>query len=157
MVAALGLLGMALIAALITDVDLGTLPLIAAMTASGFCYGVMMPSRDMIVRDITPRGSFGKVFGFVTTGFNIGGIIAPLIFGAIMDHASPRLVFIGVAVFSLIAVGNGCNFAQARGLTEWVMPDGPLGLVKSAELPHVRAFQPSEQPVVSTVFSLVGG
>jgi MFS family permease len=106
LVAALGLVGMALIAALIANVDLGTLPLIAAMTASGFCYGVMMPSRDMIVRDITPHGSFGKVFGFVTTGFNIGGIIAPLIFGAIMDHASPRLVFVGVAVFSLIAVAT---------------------------------------------------
>jgi MFS family permease len=97
---------MALIAALIANVDLGTLPLIAAMTVSGFCYGVMMPSRDMIVRDITPHGSFGKVFGFVTTGFNIGGIIAPLIFGAIMDHASPRLVFVGVAIFSLIAVAT---------------------------------------------------
>jgi len=24
-------------------------------------------SRDMIVRDVTPPGSFGKVFGFVTT------------------------------------------------------------------------------------------
>ena len=106
MVAALGLVGMALIAALIANVDLGTLPLIAAMTVSGFCYGVMMPSRDMIVRDVTPRGSFGKVFGFVTTGFNIGGIISPLIFGAIMDHASPRLVFLGVAMFSLIAVAT---------------------------------------------------
>ena len=53
-----------------------------------------MPSRDMIVREVTPPGSFGKVFGFVTTGFNIGGIVSPLIFGAIMDHGSPRLVFL---------------------------------------------------------------
>jgi MFS family permease len=44
------------------------------------------------------------VFGFVTTGFNIGGIVAPLIFGAIMDHGSPRLVFLAVAAFSLIAI-----------------------------------------------------
>ena len=78
--------------------------LIAAMSLAGFFSGVIMPSRDMIVRDITPPGSFGKVFGFVTTGFNIGGIIAPLIFGWVMDHGSPRLVFLGVAALSLIAI-----------------------------------------------------
>jgi MFS family permease len=74
------------------------------MSVGGLFSGVIMPSRDMIVRAITPPGSFGKVFGFVTTGFNIGGIVSPLIFGAIMDHGSPRLVFLGVAAFSLIAV-----------------------------------------------------
>jgi FSR family fosmidomycin resistance protein-like MFS transporter len=104
LVAALGLAVIALFALLFGLVDLGTLPLIAAMTVCGFFYGVIMPSRDMIVREITPPGSFGKVFGFVTTGFNIGGIISPLIFGAIMDHGSPRLVFLFVAAASLIAV-----------------------------------------------------
>ena len=74
------------------------------MTAAGFFSGVIMPSRDMIVREVTPPGSFGKVFGFVTTGFNIGGIISPLIFGAIMDHGSPRLVFLAVAACSLLAI-----------------------------------------------------
>ncbi len=104
LVAALGLTAIALFALLFGLVDLGSLPLIAAMTVCGFFYGVIMPSRDMIVREITPPGSFGKVFGFVTTGFNIGGIISPLIFGAIMDHSSPRLVFLLVAGFSLLAV-----------------------------------------------------
>ena len=104
LVATVGLAAIALITMLIANIDLGTLPLIAAMMVSGFFFGVIMPSRDMIVRDITPPGSFGKVFGFVTTGFNIGGIISPLVFGAIMDHGSPRLVFLGVAAFSLIAI-----------------------------------------------------
>jgi MFS family permease len=103
-VAALGLVAIALTTALIAHVDLGTLPLIAAMTVSGFFFGVIMPSRDMIVREVTPPGSFGKVFGFVTTGFNIGGIVSPLIFGAIMDHGTPRLVFVCVAALSLVAV-----------------------------------------------------
>ena len=104
LVAALGLGAIALFAVLFAYVDLGSLPLVAAMTACGFFYGVIMPSRDMIVREITPPGSFGKVFGFVTTGFNIGGIVSPLIFGAIMDHGSPRLVFVLVAAFSLVAI-----------------------------------------------------
>jgi len=104
MVAATGLIGIALFAALIAQIDMGVLALIAAMSLAGFFSGVIMPSRDMIVRNITPPGSFGKVFGFVTTGFNIGGIISPLIFGALMDHGSPRLVFLAVAAFSLIAI-----------------------------------------------------
>jgi MFS family permease len=106
LVAALGLGTIALFAILFALVDLGSLPLIAAMTICGFFYGIIMPSRDMIVREITPPGSFGKVFGFVTTGFNIGGIISPLIFGAIMDHGSPRLVFLSVAAASIIAVAT---------------------------------------------------
>ena len=104
LVATLGLGTIALFNLLVANVDLGSLPLIMAMTVCGLFYGVIMPSRDMIVRDVTPPGSFGKVFGFVTTGFNIGGIVSPLIFGAIMDHGSPRLVFALVAAFSLIAI-----------------------------------------------------
>ena len=103
-VAAAGLTMMAVMTGLIANVDLGSLALIATMTVAGFFSGVIMPSRDMIVREVTPAGSFGKVFGFVTTGFNIGGIVSPLIFGAIMDHGSPRLVFVAVTAFSLLAV-----------------------------------------------------
>ena len=104
LVASLGLAGMAVTGALVASFDFSTVALVAVMTAFGLFYGVIMPSRDMIVRDITPPGSFGKVFGFVTTGFNIGGIISPMIFGAIMDHGSPRLVFLTVSAFSLVAI-----------------------------------------------------
>ena len=103
-VAAIGLAAMALLTALIARVDLGSLLLIAVMTVNGFFSGVIMPSRDMIVRAVTPPGSFGKVFGFVTTGFNIGGIISPLIYGTIMDHGSPALVFVLAAACSLLAI-----------------------------------------------------
>jgi FSR family fosmidomycin resistance protein-like MFS transporter len=106
LVATLGLLAIALFTLLVAEIDLGALALIAAMTAAGFFSGAIMPSRDMIVREVTPPGSFGKVFGFVTTGFNIGGIIAPLVFGAIMDHGSPRLVFLSVAACSLAAIAT---------------------------------------------------
>ncbi len=104
MVAALGLAGMAAMAILVGQIDLGSVMLVAVMTVFGFFYGVIMPSRDMIVRDVTPPGSFGKVFGFITTGFNIGGIVSPLIFGALMDHGSPRLVFAAVAAFALLSL-----------------------------------------------------
>ncbi len=103
-IATIGLTVMAMAIALVGWIDLTSFALIAAMAIGGFFSGIIMPSRDMIVRQITPPGSFGKVFGFVTTGFNIGGIASALIFGAIMDHGSPRLVFLAIAAFSLISI-----------------------------------------------------
>jgi len=104
MVAVLALIAIICSSTLIANVDLGSTLIITAMAFSGFFFGFIMPSRDMIVRAITPPGSFGKVFGFVTTGFNIGGIIAPLMFGAIMDHGSPQFVFMLVATFGILAM-----------------------------------------------------
>jgi MFS family permease len=104
LVAAIGLCVSAVATAIIGIQDLGSLLIIAMMSLVGFLTGVIMPSRDLMVRENTPPGSFGKVFGFVTTGFNIGGIIAPLVFGALMDNNSPRGVFIFVAAISLLSV-----------------------------------------------------
>lgn len=104
LVTGIGLVAIAVFSALPGEVNLGALALIAVMGLSGFFNGVIMPSRDMIVRSVTPSGSFGKVFGFVTTGFNIGGIIAPLIFGPLMDHGAPRWVFLSVAGFALLGI-----------------------------------------------------
>ena len=78
--------------------------LMVMMSLNGFVNGLMQPSRDMIVRAVTPEGQFGKVFGFVTTGFNIGGIIAPLMFGYVMDAGHPRAVFYLVCGLSLLAI-----------------------------------------------------
>jgi MFS family permease len=104
LVAGLGLVAMAVSVALVGNFNLGPWLLFAVMTVFGFFFGAISPSRDMIVREVTPPGSFGKVFGFVTTGFNIGGIISPMVFGALMDTGHPRLVFLVIAAFGLIAV-----------------------------------------------------
>jgi MFS family permease len=78
----------------ITVYDLPAPLLVAALSAAHFCVGIAMPSRDMIVRSVTPPGQFGKVFGFVTTGFSIGGVISPMLFGAFLDYGHPAGVFI---------------------------------------------------------------
>lgn len=84
--------------------DLGVALLFAVMSLNGFVNGLMQPSRDMLVRAVTPDGQFGKVFGFVTTGFNIGGVISPLLFGYVMDAGHPRAVFFLLAGLSLLAI-----------------------------------------------------
>lgn len=105
-VAGLGILGMVATAALVAAFDLNTVLLILVMSGFGFCAGIIAPSRDMIVREATPPGAFGRVFGFVTTGFNLGGIVAPMLFGALMDAGRPRWVFIGVAAAALMALAT---------------------------------------------------
>jgi FSR family fosmidomycin resistance protein-like MFS transporter len=113
-VAALGLTASAFAVLLLGFVDTGALLLIMTMSLAGLFSGLIMPSRDMLVRAATPAGAFGKVFGFVTNGFNIAGIMAPLIFGALMDHGAPRMVFILIGICSLLAVATVVSTPKRR-------------------------------------------
>ncbi len=101
-VAALGYAINAGIVAMIGLVALGTAPLIVAMAAAGFLGGLIMPSRDMLVRAAAPPGAVGRTFGVVTTGFNFAGMLGPLMFGYIMDQGAPRWVFLGSMIFMTI-------------------------------------------------------
>jgi len=78
--------------------------LIGMMTVAGFLGGVIAPSRDMLVRKAAPPGAAGRAFGIVSTGFNMSGIVSPLLFGWIMDQSMPRGVFWGAAVFMALTV-----------------------------------------------------
>ena len=87
---------------LVGTIDLGPVLLFLAMTTAGFLSGMISPSRDMLVRAASPPGAFGRVFGIVTTGFNIGGTIGPLLGGWIMDHNLPRWVFYSSVAFRIV-------------------------------------------------------
>jgi MFS family permease len=88
----------------IASVDLPSLLLTAAMGMAGFLGGVIAPSRDMLVRNAAPAGAAGRAFGIVSTGFNLGGIVSPLLFGWIMDQNLPHWVFGASAVFMILTV-----------------------------------------------------
>jgi FSR family fosmidomycin resistance protein-like MFS transporter len=88
----------------------GAVLLFALVSLSGLATGITLPSRDMIVRNAAPSGSFGKVFGFVSTGLHVGGMISPLIFGQFLDHGSPEWVFLfsaATAIFAALVVNLG--------------------------------------------------
>jgi MFS transporter, FSR family, fosmidomycin resistance protein len=104
LVAASGLTIGGLVTAAVGLVDFPFAALIVLMGLSGFCVGATYPSRDMLVRAVTPPGAFGKVFGFVSTGFNIGSSIAPIMYGMLMDKGDPRAVFLLSASVSLLCV-----------------------------------------------------
>jgi len=86
----------------VAAVNLPQALLIGVMGFAGFLSGVIAPSRDMMVRNAAPPGAAGRAFGIVSTGFNIGGIISPLLFGWIMDQNLPHWVF-GISVVFMVA------------------------------------------------------
>lgn len=95
------------IGALLCLVGLLALPIgavAAVFFAAGLLSGAVSPSRDMLIRAMTPPGQSGKVFGFVSTGFNVGGIVAPPTFGYVLDHGSASMVFFLAGLVSLATV-----------------------------------------------------
>jgi MFS family permease len=106
LIAAAGLTIAGIVTALIGLFDLASAVLIGLTGLSGFAVGVTYPSRDMLVRAVTPPGAFGTVFGFVSTGFNIGASIAPIVYGMLMDHGQPRGIFFLSAGVSLVCVST---------------------------------------------------
>ncbi len=94
----------AVLVLVIALVGLPPVLLTLAMGLAGFLGGVIAPSRDMLVRNAAPAGAAGRAFGIVSTGFNIGGIISPLLFGWLMDQNMPHWVFGASVIFMLATV-----------------------------------------------------
>jgi MFS family permease len=115
LVAATGLAVSAIMIVPIVLFDVGPALLIILFGIAGLANGIVMPSRDLLVRAVTPPGAFGKVFGFVTTGFNIGGMISPILYGWLLDNGSARNVFLVAIAFGIAAIPTVLvNAAQHR-------------------------------------------
>ncbi len=122
-VAAIGFACTAVMAILMGWVALPGFALILVMSVGGVLNGMIQPSRDMMVRAVTPPGSFGKVFGFVTTGLNLGGMVAPLAYGWLMDNGQPQMIYAVVTLFILLALVTAITRRK---------PEGPLhGLARA--------------------------
>ena len=103
-VAAAGFAVNAVIVLLIGTIGFGALALVAAMGIAGFLSGMIMPSRDMLVRAAAPAGAVGRAFGIVSIGLSVGGMIGPMLFGWIMDRGAPHWVFGASVVFMVLTV-----------------------------------------------------
>jgi MFS transporter, FSR family, fosmidomycin resistance protein len=103
-VAAAGFAVNAVIILLIATIGLPPVVLVAAMGIAGFLSGMIMPSRDMLVRAAAPAGAIGRAFGIVSIGLSTGGMIGPMLFGWIMDQGAPRWVFGASVVFMVLVV-----------------------------------------------------
>jgi FSR family fosmidomycin resistance protein-like MFS transporter len=91
---------------------LGGYGTMVALAVTGLAIGVGGPSRDMMIKQATPKGATGRVYGTVYSGLDTGFAVSPLLFGVLMDHgwytatlALAALVLL-VAVYTALGVGR---------------------------------------------------
>ena len=92
----------------------GILPLMAGI---GFFTGTAGPSRDLLVRRAATarfgKAAYGRVYGFVYSGLDLGLATAPLIFGGLMDARRFGEVLIGIAILQTLAIFSALRVGKA--------------------------------------------
>jgi len=81
----------------------------------GFGSGIAGPSRDLLVKQATPRGATGRVYGVVYSGLDAGLVVAPLLFGMLMDAGQYRAVWVGVAALFALLILTALNVKRSAG------------------------------------------
>ncbi len=94
------------------------------MGTMGFFIGIAGPSRDMLVRTATKARlgevAYGRVYGFVYSGLDVGLALAPILFGLLLDRNRADLVFVGIAltlacaIFVALVLGRDTSKLQAH-------------------------------------------
>ena len=97
--------GGALLMALCGSGWLGGTGTMVVLAVTGFAIGIGNPSRDMLVKQATPKGATGRVYGAVYSGFDVGFAVAPLLFGVLMDRGWYGASFFVSALALLTSVG----------------------------------------------------
>ena len=70
----------------------------------GLGYGIVGPSRDLLVKSATPQGVAGRVYGIVYSGIDLGAAVGPFLFGFFMDAGLPTALFLGIALFQCMII-----------------------------------------------------
>ena len=104
----------ALVALAIGFIDVPALLVPVLFGVMGFGAGTAAPSRDLIVKRASPPNATGRVYGVVYSGLDIGQAVAPLIFGSLMDHQQPALVWLGIALVQGVLIVNAVNVRKVR-------------------------------------------
>ena len=94
----------ALLIAAIGSITLPQAIIFAAISVSGFLQGLLLPTRDLLIRDVTPEGSMGKVMGFLSSGLMGASFAVPILFGWLLDQGLTRPIFWISAVFIAAAM-----------------------------------------------------
>ncbi|MDX3894810.1 MFS transporter [Pusillimonas sp.] len=80
---------------------------------AGFCAGVSTPSRDMLIRRVTPKGATGTVYGLVYSGMDVGASLGPVGFGLMLDAGHTQGPWIGAAIAFVAASGLAMMVARS--------------------------------------------
>jgi FSR family fosmidomycin resistance protein-like MFS transporter len=122
LIAAIGFLAGATAMCLVAFVALPVVGLVIVFGFSGFMVGIVSPSRDLMVRAVTPPGASGKVFGFVSVGLDVGGAGAPLLYGWILDQGAPAGVFLAAGTMMLLSLLAALAAARSRARAPQASP-----------------------------------
>ena len=110
-------LGFGLAALIALVIALGSVPALAVPAlfgAMGFASGIAGPSRDLLVKKSTPDNATGRVYGVVYSGLDIGQALAPLAFGALMDHQQYRGVWLGLVFMQAVLITSAFQVRRVR-------------------------------------------
>lgn len=85
---------------------------IPLMVGIGVGVGLAGPSRDLLVRQVAtqvvPAGkaspAFGRIYGFVYSGLDVGLATGPVVFGMLLDAGGRNGVLPGIALLQILAV-----------------------------------------------------
>ena len=105
-VAAGGLMIGAALLALVAGNVLALSWIVPMFVVIGLFIGATGPSRDLIVRNATPKGAAGRVYGFVYSGLDLGAMLGPVWFGMMLDHGLGREVFYVIGALFVVAIGT---------------------------------------------------
>ena len=97
------MLSAALLVVLCATTWLGPMGSMLAMAITGFAAGVGGPSRDLMIKQATPKGATGRVYGMVYSGMDVGFAIAPALFGVFMDHGWYAATLVGVSMTLVVS------------------------------------------------------
>jgi len=112
-VAGIGLLSGALLVALVATAAVPRPLIVPLFVVIGLVLGSTGPSRDLIVRNATPKGAAGRVYGFVYSGLDLGATLGPVWFGLMLDHQLAREMFYVIAALFLVAIATVVNVRRA--------------------------------------------
>ena len=107
----------ALMALLLASGQISAALVIPTMVLLGFGVGTSGPNRDLLVRRAATsqfgKASFGRIYGFVYSGLDVGLAMSPLVFGPLLDAGKFQAALAAVAILQVVALLTAIRIGTA--------------------------------------------
>ena len=107
----------ALMALLLASGHIGATLVFPVMALMGFGVGTSGPNRDLLVRRAATsqfgKTAFGRIYGFVYSGLDVGLAISPLAFGPLLDAGQFQAALVAVALLQIAALFTAIRIGYA--------------------------------------------
>ncbi|MDR9381685.1 MAG: MFS transporter [Natronomonas sp.] len=109
--------GYSALVALTTVVGIGRLPVLAAVAAVSLLAATVdlsRPARATLTDLASQRTDVGKNFALITLGISAGGVVAPPVFGYVIETVGVGAAFVAIAAVAASALGLSVSIARLR-------------------------------------------